>query len=73
MKMRAQEKTSQMLNPTCSSGHNILNAFKLAAISFVNCIFKNFVSKINDSLHSSRKRDSQIVTKNNRKIAKLSE
>ena len=62
--------TSQLLNTQCSLAHSFKKHFEKAAVTFCNCMLKNYVSEINDKLHEARKRSAK-PTASARKIAKL--
>jgi hypothetical protein len=71
-KLSVQENTSNMLKAECSRGHECEPMLKQASIAFCNCMMKNYVSELNDSLHESRKREgSKKSSPSKKKVSKL--
>jgi hypothetical protein len=72
-KMDTDQCTKSMIENRCSLGHELSDVFSKVANSFCNCMLKNFVSEINDTLHESRKRGSGSAktSQEEKKIAKL--
>jgi hypothetical protein len=76
MKIECSIETEEILNQTCSSAHGFLTFLPTIAIKIFNCLSKNFISKLNDEIHTARKRgvgasDGSKPTPAQRKIAKL--
>ena len=71
--MRESSDTEEILLQKCSESHPFEPFFSAIAQQVFNCMAKNLVSEVNDSMHESRKRDTSAKEKkSSRKIQKLS-
>ena len=63
-----------LLDQKCENGHKFLDFINPVATRFFNCLSKNFIGKVNDAIHASKKRthsDEHEKSPASRKIQKL--
>jgi hypothetical protein len=70
-RVQTDERTAGLVSVKCQNGHDILPVLKNAVTRFFNVMSKNFISKVNDTLHAERKRGAPSQSSQNRKISKL--
>jgi hypothetical protein len=73
-KVESTPEAEAILNQKCDDAHDFMSFVPSIATKFFNCMAKNFISSVNDSIHASRKRAAKPASKENaatRKINKL--
>lgn len=67
-------ESAAIFNKSCDESHDFMSFVPTIATRFFNCMSKNFISSVNDSIHASRKRAAKPASKESasgRKINKL--
>jgi hypothetical protein len=70
-KIESTPESEALLNQKCDAGHDFTSFVPAIATKFFNCMSKNFISSVNDTIHASRKRAAKFTSKENPGIQKI--